>query len=77
MSGNNPVGVINVQLGNQKAAKVQSIAYGQSNSLKNMADLNILGSSDGDVITYVAATNSFVVSTVSVKSVKNVDAGTF
>ena len=78
MSGNNPIGVINVQLGNQKAVKVQSVAYGgQGQSLKTMNDLSLLGASDGDVVSYIANTNSFVVSPVSVKGLTHIDAGTF
>ena len=56
----NPIGVINVQLGNQKAGRVQSISYGgQGQSIKTMNDISLLGASDGDVISYVANTNSF------------------
>ena len=72
------VSPINVQIENQKSGKVQSIAYGgQSQQLKTMSDVSVVGAQDGDVLSFVADTNSFVVSPVSVKGLKNIDAGTF
>ena len=72
----NPIGTINVTLGNQSQPRVQTISYGQKQVLKNATDLSLAGAQEGDVIVYKANTNSFVVEPASA-TIASLDAGTF
>lgn len=64
---------INVKVGN-KPATVQSITYG-TRTLRSATDLTIGNATDGDVITFDAANNSFVVAPTSAAA--DIDGGFF
>lgn len=51
---------VRVQVGSSQP-RVTSIAYGGRFALKSASDLDRTGANDGDVITYVAATDSFII----------------
>lgn len=75
----NSSGTVNVQQGNQKSPRVQTISYGQKLELKNATDLNMANVANGDVIIYEANTNSFVVEPLIINSseIPNIEGGTF
>ena len=51
---------VRVQVGSSQP-RVTSIAYGGRFALKSASDLDRTVANDGDVITYVAATDSFII----------------
>jgi len=58
-----PPATIKVQVGSTAQPRVSTISYGGSStsSLKSASDLSMAGAQDRDVITYSAATDSFVI----------------
>ncbi len=56
-----PPATIKVQVGSTAQPRVSAISYGGANSLKSATDLSMTGAQDRDVITYSAATDSFVI----------------
>jgi hypothetical protein len=70
-----PPSTINVRIGNQNPAHVQSINYG-SRTLKSASDLYIDGANTGDVIAYNSETKTFVVEPASV-ALGDIDGGIF
>jgi hypothetical protein len=59
------IGTVNVQVGQPTSPRATSISYGGRNSLKSATDLNLANVANGDVIVYVASTDSFVTQSVS------------
>ena len=55
------IGTVNVQVGQPTSPRATTIAYGGRNSLKSATDLSLANVANGDVIVYVADTNSFAV----------------
>ena len=55
-----PPSTIKVQV-SASQPKVTAISYGGQFALKSATDLDRTGAQDRDVVTYVAATNSFVI----------------
>ena len=53
------IGTVNVQLGSSQQT-VQTLSYGIT-TLKRLTDVSMAGALDRDVVTYVAATNSFII----------------
>jgi hypothetical protein len=53
--------VIKVRVGTGTVPTATGINYGGARTLKSATDLEMVGVQDGDVITYVANTNSFEV----------------
>lgn len=53
------IGTVNVQVGSSQQT-VRTLSYGIT-TLKGLTDVNMAGALDRDVVTYVAATNSFVI----------------
>ena len=53
------IGTVNVQLGASQQT-VRTLSYGIT-TLKGLADVNMAGAQDRDVVTYIAATNSFII----------------
>jgi hypothetical protein len=53
--------VIKVRVGTGTVPAATAINYGGVRTLKSATDLEMVGVQDGDVITYVANTNSFEV----------------
>lgn len=53
------IGTVNVQLGASQQT-VRTLSYGVS-TLKGLADVSMAGAQDRDVVTYIAATNSFII----------------
>jgi hypothetical protein len=56
-----PPATIKVQVGSTAQPRVSAISYGGTFALKSATDLSMAGALDRDVITYVAATNSFII----------------
>jgi hypothetical protein len=56
-----PPSTIKVQVGSTTQPRVTSLSYGAASSIKNSRDLDMTGAQDRDVITYVAATDSFII----------------
>jgi hypothetical protein len=56
-----PPSTIKVQVGSTNQPRVTSLSYGSASSIKNASDMDMSGAQDRDVITYIAATNSFIV----------------
>ena len=56
-----PPATIKVQVGSTSAPRVTSLSYGAANLIKSARDLDMTGAQDRDVITYVAATDSFII----------------
>lgn len=75
----NQPSVIKVRVGTGTVPVATEINYGGTRTLKSATDLELQGAADGDVITYVANTNSFeVVNAGSLAlDLKNLDAGRF
>lgn len=71
--------VINVRVGTGTVPVATSLNYGGSRTIKSATDLELNGVQDGDVITYVANTDSFVVVNAGTLplDLRHVDAGTF
>ena len=53
------IGTVNVQLGSSQQT-VRTLSYGAT-TLKALSDVSMVNAQDRDVVTYVAATNSFVI----------------
>ena len=68
------IGGIRVQV-NSQSPTVKTINYGVR-SLKGSSDLSMAGASNGDVISFDGAHNSFVVTSIAALN-PNLDAGTF
>ena len=51
------IGTVNVQVNSQQPAKVTTTIGGRT-TLKSASDLSLIGAEDGDVISYVAETNT-------------------
>ena len=68
------IGTVNVTVGSQNPRAV-SIAYGNS-KLKGLNDVSMAGATDGDVIVYKSASDSFVIQPASTV-VENVDGGEY
>ena len=68
-----------VRVGTGTIPTATEINYGGNRTLKSATDLELNGVQDGDVITYVANTNSFEVVNAGTLplDLRNVDAGTF
>lgn len=71
----NPPATINVRVGPQNPATVQSIAYG-TRTLKSASDLTVAGANTGDVIIYDSATKTFAVEPIN-NSIVLIDGGIF
>ena len=56
-----PPATIKVQVGSTAQPRVSAISYGGVFTLKSATDLSMVGAQDRDVITYSAATDSFVI----------------
>ena len=56
-----PPATIKVQVGSTAQPRVSSLGYGGRFTLKSATDLDMAGAQDRDVITYNAATDSFVI----------------
>jgi hypothetical protein len=59
-----PPSTIKVRVGSSNPAVATAIAYGSggaTTSLKYLNDVNMSGAQDRDVVTYVAATDSFII----------------
>jgi hypothetical protein len=69
------IGTVNVQVGSTQNPKINTLTYG-GNKLKTATDLSLSGAADGDVITYQANTNSFIVQSVGALQ-PDLDAGFF
>jgi hypothetical protein len=69
-----PPTTVKVQV-NNNSPTVQKITYA-TNSLKNANDLILTGAADGDVITYDAANNDFVLTPPN-QQIPEIDGGTF
>tara|TARA_R110000868_G_scaffold103762_1_gene285615 strand:+ start:1198 stop:1431 length:234 start_codon:yes stop_codon:yes gene_type:complete len=70
-----PPSTINVRVGSANPPTVTSISYGGNFTLKAAGDLNMDGATDGDVIVYKSATNSFAVEPVDY--IISIDGGTY
>lgn len=68
------VSAVNVQTNSQQPTKVTTITGGRT-TLKSASDLLLTGAEDGDVISYVANTNSFQVKSVSALAIPRIDGG--
>jgi len=68
--------VIKVRVGTGTVPAATAINYGGTRTLKSATDLEMVGVQDGDVITYVANTNSFEVVNVGTLPL-DLDAGLF
>ena len=53
------IGTVNVQVGSSPQT-VRTLSYGAA-TLKALGDVSMTGALDRDVVTYVAATNSFII----------------
>jgi hypothetical protein len=56
-----PPSTINVRVGTTNAPTATSISYGGAGTLKALTDVSMAGAQDRDVVTYVAATDSFII----------------
>ena len=56
-----PPSTIKVQVGSTSQPRVSAIAYGGRFALKSATDIDMTGANDRDVVTYVAATDSFII----------------
>ena len=75
----NQPSVIQVRVGTGTVPQATSLSYGGNRTLKSATDLEMLNVHDGDVITYVANTNSFEVVNAGTLplDLTRVDAGRF
>lgn len=69
------IGTVNVQVNKQQNQSVRQLNYG-IRTLKNSTDLSLTGVQNGDVITYQANTNSFIVQSIGELN-PDLDAGFF
>ena len=56
-----PPATINVRVGPSNPATATAISYGGQPTLKSLIDVNMSGAQDRDVVTYVAASDSFII----------------
>jgi hypothetical protein len=56
-----PPSTIKVQVGSTTQPRVSSLSYGGRFALKSATDVDMTGAHDRDVVTYDAATDSFVI----------------
>lgn len=70
------IGTVNVQVNKQQPSTVSTTIGGRT-TLKGSTDLTMLGAEDGDVISYVANTNTFAVKPVSALAIPKVDGGSY
>lgn len=56
-----PPSTIKVRVGTTGAPTATAISYGGTQTLKGLADVSMAGAQDRDVVTYVAATDSFII----------------
>ena len=68
------IGTVNVQVNKQQPSKVTT-TIGARTTLKSASDLTLAGAEDGDVVSYIAATNSFAVKPVSPLAITKIDGG--
>ena len=68
------IGTVNVTVGSQNPRAV-SISYGKGSTLKALSDVSMAGATDGDVVVYKSATDSFVVEPVDY--IISIDGGTY
>ena len=68
------IGTVNVTVGSQNPRAV-SISYGKASTLKGLNDVSMAGATDGDVVVYKSATDSFVVEHVDY--IISIDGGTY
>lgn len=53
------IGTVNVQIGSSRQT-VRTLSYGGA-TLKALLDVSMAGAKDGDVVTYEASTDSFII----------------
>jgi hypothetical protein len=70
------IGTVNVQINKQQPSTVSTIVGGRT-TLKSATDLVLTGAEDGDVISYIANTNSFQVKAVSALAIPKIDGGQY
>lgn len=70
------IGTVNVQINKQQPSKVTTTIGGRT-TLKSASDLTLIGAEDGDVISYVANTNAFIVRPVSALAIPKIDGGQY
>jgi hypothetical protein len=70
------IGTVNVQIGQSSNPRAVAISYG-SRTLKSASDLSLAGAEDGDVISYIAESNSFAVKPVSALAIPKIDGGSY
>ncbi len=70
------IGTVNVQVNKQQPSTVSTTIGGRT-TLKGATDLVITGAEDGDVISYVANTNTFAVKPVSALAIPKLDGGSY
>jgi len=57
-----PPSTIKVRVGTTSAPTATAISYGGAQTLKSLTDVSMAGAQDRDVVTYIAATDSFIIS---------------
>lgn len=70
------IGTVNVQVNKQQPSTVSTTIGGRT-TLKSATDLSLSGAEDGDVISYVANTNTFSVKPVSALAIPKIDGGSY
>ena len=70
------IGTVNVQIGQSSNPRAVAISYG-GRTLKSASDLSLAGAEDGDVISYIAESNSFAVKPVSALAIPKIDGGSY
>lgn len=71
------IGTVNVQVNKQSNSTVRSLNYG-IRTLKGSTDLAFPSTvEEGDIISYQANTNSFIVAPVNTRNIPGIDAGEF
>jgi hypothetical protein len=70
------IGTVNVQVNSQQPSRVTTTIGGRT-TLKSASDLTLAGAENGDVISYVAETNSFAVRPVSALAIPKIDGGSY
>lgn len=70
------IGTVNVQVNKQQPSKVTTTIGGRT-TLKSASDLSLVGAEEGDVISYIANTNTFQVKSVSALAIPKIDGGRY
>lgn len=70
------IGTVNVQINKQQPSTVTTTIGGKT-TIKSASDLTLVGAEDGDVISFVANTNSFAVKPVSALAIPKIDGGQY